>query len=584
MVSAVKNALAKAGLNQIEVTEWRKSLILNGRVQSWEEKVTAGFAAAHKGYKGVVNDIEVSGIETESMALPELEDNRLEKAHYDVVIIGGGVVGCAIARELSRYALKIALLEKEEDLARHTTGRNDGMIHDGFAAKPGTKKAAYNVRGNRLYTTVCKELGIDFIRPGSLVLFNNPLMYLAVPLFISRARKNDVDGYSYLSRNKVFSMEPYVTPRQHGAFFLPSAGNLSPYRLTIAYAENAVQNGAEVFLNTAVLGFTMDKERIAGIKTNRGTLSARVVINAAGNWADAIAGYADDRFFSLHGRKGVDAILDPKTAKWQHCNMGLIGFDQAQSRTKGGGVVMTVDGNIIIGPTAREVPYREDYTTSRADLTELFGQMKTNTQFKRSDIITYFAGIRACTYEEDFIIESSESVVNLIHAAGIQSPGLASAPAIAEDVSKMCINKLQKELDVKPNPAFNPVRKTTPHMNHLPLEERTRWIRKNPAYGRIVCRCELVSEGEVRDALNTVIPVNTLDGIKKRTRVTGGRCQGGFCTPRILEIYADEKKVKMTEIHKKGGYSPLLMDTTKGDVDYSGQEVKNIGSELNEDG
>ena len=447
----IRKALKKARIAGVEAHEWRDSVVLTGRVNSWDEKIQAGYAAANKGYKGVVNDISVEGVATDEMSIPSIRDSLLEGRQFDVAVIGGGVIGSAIVRELSRYDISTALLEKEEDLAVHTSSRNDGMIHPGFAASPGSLKAHYNVRGNRAYTKLCSELSVELKRPGSLILFSNPLMKLLLPLLKARAKKNGVDGYRYLSKKEVKRLEPNITPRQHGAFFLPSTGILSPYKLTIALAENAVENGVEVFLNTAVLGFEMAENHIARIKTNRGDLDASVVINAAGIWADRIAGYADDRFFSLHGRKGVEAILDTKTGQYQRRVTAMPSIFQTGSKTKGGGLVITTEGNLLVGPTAEEVPYRELYTTEQKDIDKLMRHIKLNTRLDISDIITYFAGIRACTYEEDFIIEASEHVDNLVHAAGIQSPGLASAPAIAEDISRIALDILKGKREVQPN-------------------------------------------------------------------------------------------------------------------------------------
>jgi glycerol-3-phosphate dehydrogenase len=575
-LEAVKRALRKTRIEGVEAHEWRHSVVLTGRVSSWDEKIQAGYAATKKGYKGVVNDIEVEGVETDEMSTPSIRDNTLEGTSFDITVIGGGVIGSAIARELSRYDISIALLEKEEDLAVHTSSRNDGMIHPGFAASPGSRKAHYNVRGNRAYTRVCRELGIELKRPGSLILFSNPFMRLLLPLLKARARKNSVDGYKYLSKREVKELEPNITPRQHGAFFLPSTGILSPYKLTIAFAENAVENGADVFLNTVVLGFEMEGDHITKIRTNRGDISTAVVINAAGIWADKIAEYANDRFFSLHGRKGVEAILDTKTGQYQRRVMAMPSLFQTSSKTKGGGLVITTEGNLLVGPTAEEVPYRELYTTEQKDIDKLMKHVKLNTRLDISDIITYFAGIRACTYEEDFIVEASEHVDNLVHAAGIQSPGLASAPAIAEDISRIAVDILKNTKEVQLNEKFNPQRRTNPELKNLSLEERARYIKENPAYGRIVCRCEEISEGEIRDSLRSPIPVTTMDGLKRRARVGAGRCHGGFCTPRVLEIMAEELQVQMTDITKKGDHSEFFYSETKGAIDYSNKRVKTI--------
>lgn len=567
ITAKIHRKLERGGLQSISVQTADGSLRLGGVLARWEEKVAAGQIAGRLWGAAVVNDIEVSGVqEVRAPVVPEIRDGLLEDRSFDVAIVGGGVIGCALARELSRYELAVAVVEKECDLAMHASGRNDGMIHPGFAPKPGTKKAEYNVRGNRMYDRLCDELNIDFDRPGSLVLLLKAWYKLLLPLFLRRAKQNGVDGVRYLSRKQVGRLEPWITKEHHGALFFPSAGCLSPYQLTIALAENAAENGVEFFLNTAVLDFELDRgsRAVQKIVTNRGSCSARVVINAAGIWADWVAALAGDRSFTLHGRKGVDAILDIKTGQYQRRIAAmpvLIGASQANS--KGGGIVPTVEGNILMGPTAREVPDRENYATDTQDLEDLFTRFEVNPKLNASQVITYFAGIRACSWDEDFIIRISARVSNLVHLAGIQSPGLASAPAIAGDASRLCLQLLEKERQVRRKHHFQARRSRPPKLKDLPPEQRDELIARDSSYGRIVCRCEEVSEGEIRDALHRPILVHSLDGVKRRTRAGTGRCHGGFCTPRVLEIMARELQIPFERITKRGGGSTLLLHATK---------------------
>jgi len=575
----VQKALMKGGFHSVEASQWRKSIRLIGKVDTWDQKIEAGYLSAHKGFKAVINDIEVKNITEEKITIPNIEDNLLENREFDAAIIGGGVIGCAIARELSQYNISVVLLEKEEDLAKHASGRNDGMVHDGFAASPGSLKAHYNVRGNRLYDDLCKDLEIDFIRPGNMILFSTPFSKLLLPFMNSRSKKNDVDGFYYISRKEVAKREPQIIEKQYGAYVLPSAGVLSPYKLTIALAENAAANGVEIIFNAAVTGFEIDSQSIKTIKSNRGNFKAKTVINAAGIWADYIAGLADDRFFSLHGRKGVDAILDLKTGKYQKSSYAMPPLTQAHSKTKGGGLVITPEGNILVGPTAKEVSTREDYSTNSDDIKDLQHHIDLNTKLSKSDIITYFAGIRACTYEEDFIIEPSEEITNLIYAAGIQSPGFASAPAIAEDIRDMVLEKLSLNIKVDLKENYNPKRRAIPNCKNMLLKDRDELIKENPSYGRIVCRCEEISEGEIRDALKSPISVTTVDGLKRRVRVTAGRCHGGFCTPRILEIMAEENNSEISSLTKKGKGSEIIFGDTKDDVSYENVSIKSLAME-----
>lgn len=562
---AVQEALRRKGLGGVEAGEWRRSVVLQGRVADWDSYIAAGYAAVGHGYKGVVNDVEVAGVsDGPGYALhPGSEQQDLEGRSFDVVVIGGGVIGSAIARELTRLRISVALLEKEDDLAKHTSSRNDGMVHPGFAVRPGTQMARLNIAGNKMYAEVARDLGVRLEWPGSMVLVQRRMHLLALPVVWHRCRQNGVEGARFLSRNEVGKMEPNIIPGEQGALHFPATGVLSPYRLTIAYAENAVENGARVFLNTTVLGFDMDHGRIRTVRTNRGSLAARVVINAAGLWADRVAQYANDRFFTIHGRKGVIAILDRKTGLTQKASLAMPDFS-FHSRTKGGGLVPTIEGNILMGPTAREVPFREDYSTDPASLQTLFERhLPLNVRLKRSDVITYFAGVRPCTFEEDFVIEPSDYVSNLVHVAGIQSPGLASAPAIACEVAGMTSRMLQEIMNVLPNEQFNGKRRVPPELSKLSLEERAELIRRNPSYGHIVCRCEGVSEGEIVDALNAPVPAGSLDAIKRRVRTGMGRCQGGFCTPAIVGIMAREKGIPATAIPKREAGSELIVAYTK---------------------
>ncbi len=550
----------------VEAKSSGQSIVLEGTAQTYDQKIRAGWAAARRGFKGVVNDIRVPGIEDEQLEKPRVQDGLLEGSSFDAVVIGGGVIGAAIARELSKWDLAVIVVEKEGDVAVHTSSRNDGMIHDGFGAKPGSKKAVYNVRGNRLWEPWCAELGVDFRRPGSLVLFGSPAGPLAYPLMADRARRNGVDGWEFWSRSRVAIMEPEAAPGYYGGFFLPSAGVLSPYRATIALAENALQNGVRIALDTCVYGMELEAGKIVRVNTNRGSIRAGVVVNAAGNWADTVAGMAGDRFFSLHQRRGTDAILDADSGTYQHHIMSMPSLLQFHEKSKGGGLITTIEGNVLVGPTASESPGREDYATRPEELHELEKHLRLNRRLSMNQVIAYFSGVRPCTYEEDFIVEKSGRVANLVHAAGIQSPGLASAPAIAEDITRFVVEILAERQRVRPRASWQSGKPAVAELRKQPPEKRDAAIAARPVYGRIVCRCEEVSEGEIVDALHGLVPATSLDGIKRRTRAGAGRCHGGFCTPRVMEIAAREMGTVPWAITKKGPGSELCVGPTKGDV------------------
>ena len=557
----VQKALQKKDLGGIECTEVRNCIRLEGEMDSWTDIVKAGKAAAKFGYKGVLNDISLKGFDEPAIRAPKTTDSSLEGVEPDVMIIGGGVIGCSIARELTKYQLNVLLVDKESDVAMQASSRNDGMIHPGIASHPGTLRGEMNVRGNAMYTQICKDLSIPFERWSNLILYSDRFFGFASSfVFAEREKKLGIEGHK-VSLEKLHEIEPNITDKAIGAFEFPSSGVLSPYKLTVAFAENAVENGAKVSLDTIVTGMTVEGGKITAVKTNRGTVRPKAVINAAGTFSDKIAEMADDRFFTIHPRKGHLAILDKKQGPLVQRSMGLIGLSQAFSDTKGGGVMRTIDGNVLVGPDAFEQPYREDFSTKRENVDAMLNKhLPLIKGFSKADVITYFAGVRAATYEEEFIVEGSERVENLIHAAGIQSPGLASAPAIAEDITKITVERLSKVMEVKKNDSFNPRRRVTPVMAKLSLEEKQAAIAANPDYGIVVCRCEGISRGEIIDAINSPVPATSIDAIKRRVRPGMGRCQGGFCMPLVTGIICEQTGMNPSEVTKSGEGSELLFE------------------------
>ena len=548
----------------ISCREWHSSIILEGTAKTWDDVVKAGRLAANKGYKGVVNRVTVPGLVLPEIRKPLLRDNYLEGRHVDVLVIGGGIIGCAIVRELSKWNISILLVDKEDDVAMHTTSRNDGMVHPGFEPKPGTKKALCNVRGNQMYDRIAKELDVPFKRTGSTILYDKKWMGMLIPAFQFRAHQNGVEGARHMPLDELRKRERYLSSDIAGALYLPSTGHISPYKTAIAYAENAVTNGAQVCLNTVVLSMEKQHGRIVSVLTNRGRVVPRIVVNAAGVCSDIIANMADDQFFSIHPRKGQMAYLDKKKGYLLYSVVAMPSIGTVHGTTKGGGLVKTVDGNILVGPDAEEQPFREDYTTHRENMGHLFAKhLPLIPQLSPADVINYSAGIRAATYEEDFIIEASETVPNLVHAAGIQSPGLASAPAIAVDIEKITCGLLSKEMLVTPRPNWNPIRKAIPHPAEMSEETRNALIRLRPEYGKIVCRCEEVSEGEIIDAIQSPVPAHSVDAVKRRVRAGMGRCQGGFCQSSVMRILHEQTGLPLDQITKKGQDSFVLAAETK---------------------
>jgi len=545
----------------VACSEFGRSVRLEGEFSDWKAIVKAGKLAAKFGYKGVVNDIQLKGFTAPPIRAPKLRDGLYEGAKPDVLIIGGGVVGCCIARTLSQYALDILLLEKEDDVAMQASSRNDGMIHPGIASHPGTLRGDLNVRGNEMYTQICKDLSIPFERYSGLILYNNSVFgMLAWQMMKSRQNKFGIPGRK-LNRKQLLEIEPNVTDEAVGALEHPTSGVLSPYKLTAALAENAIENGAAVALNTIVEGMEVKNGAIETVKTNRGTIHPRLVINAAGTFSDIVAEMAGDRFFSIHPRKGECAILDKKMGPLSQRSMGMVDISSYFSDSKGGGIMRTIDQNVLVGPDAYEQPLREDFSTHPENLNAVLEKhLKLIKGFNRAEVITYFAGIRAATYEEEFVVEASERLANLVHAAGIQSPGLASAPAIAERIAEITVGILDKEQKVQPNPNYNPRRKAPPVLAKLSLEEKQALIKQNPNYGIVVCRCEGISKGEIEDTVNSCLPATTIDAVKRRVRPGMGRCQGGFCMPLVTQIICEQTGKAPHEVSKSGAGSELLFE------------------------
>ncbi len=540
-------------------------LVLQGALDSWDDVVSAGLLAVNKRrYDGLVNDIRFTGDTIPPMRLPSLHDDALEGSSPDVLIIGGGVVGCAIARECARYDMSILLVEKEHDVAMQASSRNDGMVHPGVDLLPGQVKRRYNMRGNRMYDVVCQELDVPFRRSGQYLCFQSEKH--AVAAFFAQIYYKLFGPRCQFVGSKEFHLrEPNMSSNIRAALFFPDAGVVSPYGLTIAYAENAVDNGVCLSLDTAVLDMTLDGDRIVSVSTNRGTIYPKIVVNAAGVFAEDVAAMANDRFFSIHPRKGTNTILDQKAARRMMTIVSSFGTSSTKKKhTKGGGLVKTIDNNTLVGPDAVETYRKEDFTTVAGNVADVFEKQRlSDPALNLRDAITYFSGVRAATYEEDFVIRKGRRMKNLVHAAGIQSPGLTAAPAIAMDVSRMVAELLAQTREVRRNPTFNPLHKAVLRLNELSNVERDALIREQPDYGEIICRCEQISRGEVKAALHRSVRCDTLDGVKRRVRPGMGRCQGGFCGPLVLQIIAEETGLPLEQIGRSTPGGELLFGSIK---------------------
>ncbi len=474
---------------------------------------------------------------------------------YDVCIIGGGIIGSAIARELSKYELKICLLEKNSDVAAGTTKANSGIVHGGYDAKHGSVKAQFSAAGNRMYKKLDEELHFGFAQTGSFVIGFNEKDAAKIQQIYENGQKNGDKEIKVVDSNFIKAKEPHLNKDVTVALYCSSAGITSPYEFAIALAENAVQNGVDYRLNTEVIAIT--KDTAFTIETNiPSTVTAKCVINAAGLYADDVAKMVGLNEFTISPRKGQYLLLD----KDQGSLTNSVIFQTPTEISKGILVAKTYHGNLLIGPDAETISDKDYLDTASDTISEIVAAARKSVpDFDMRKVITSFAGNRAASSVGDFIIEQSK-VPGFINTAGIESPGLTAAPAIAEYVSQLVEEtgiKLTKKAD------FDPHRKPYHTVANMTEEELQELIHCQPDYGRIICRCETVSEGEIRDACNRDLPINSLDAIKRRTRAGMGRCQGGFCTPRVMEIMTDALNINVDKITKKGKGSELVMGRTK---------------------
>lgn len=539
---------------------------VSGSLRRWEDIVEAcSMCVTRLPGVHVVNDIVLEGTEVPPMREPGFADDTLEGCSPDVLVIGGGISGCSIARELMKWKLHVLLVEKEADLALQASGRNDGEVHPGVDLNKGTLKQKYVVRGNRMFDKVCRELDVPFKRCGQYVGFKEKSALPVVRLYAwHRKHICGISDTRVISGKELRKREPSLNPQFQFAIYNPSAGCVCPYGLTIAYGENAAANGARISLNTAVLDMKVEDGQIREVKTNRGTIYPRLVINAAGVFAEEVADMAGDRFYSIHPRRGTNSILDKKAGSLVKSIASVRTLTRNAAHTKGGGILHTVHHNLLVGPDAVETFEKENYATEQSSIDRVFEkQKKTAQDLSPQDIITYFTGVRAAVFEEDFIIERGRRTRNLIHCAGIQSPGLTTAPAVAVDVAKMAVHMLGGPERVAWNPEFSPIRKGIPRIKDLPVDERNRMILKNPDYGKIVCRCEEISKGEIIDALKSPIAVPTIDGVKKRVRPGMGRCQGGFCMPLVAQIISEYTGISIEDVCKSGADAKISFGKTK---------------------
>jgi glycerol-3-phosphate dehydrogenase len=452
-------------------------LYLSGELPDWNKVVRAGQMSVNKKKYTVVNDIKFSGCKIPPAKIPAISSNLLAGSRPHALVIGGGVAGCAIARELMRYKLDVMLLEKEHDVALHASGHNSGIIHPGIDLRRGQLKKKYADAGNRMFASVCGELNVLFRNTGQYLCFSSGWMKPEAFLSLLYWKLTGVPAV-YISRRRLKEREPHLSDKIEFAIFFPTAGVVNPYELTTAYAENAANNGAKICFDTAVIDIEVWNGKIVSVLTNHGRIYPKLVINAAGVFAEDIARLAKDQFFSIHPKKSTNIILDKKAAFLVNTIASSLNASQAETaagtRCKCGGIVHTVDGNLLADLNMEETYEKENFSTDKESIREVLSkQRKTTHDLFERDIITCFTGIHAATYEEDFIVSFGKFTRNIIHAAGIQSPGLTAAPAIAVDISRMAAEYLGADI----NKNFNPVRKAIVRAAKLPVDEKDALIR-----------------------------------------------------------------------------------------------------------
>ena len=476
---------------------------------------------------------------------------------YDIAIIGAGISGSAIARELSKYNLKTIVLEKGVEVCQGTTKANSAIVHGGFDAKEGSLKAKLNVSGNKLYPQLCKELDVEFQQNGSLVLAFNDEDEKHIKELYDRGIKNNVEGLKILNKEEVIKIEPNVNKNVTSALLCEVAGIVCPFNLNVALMENAINNGVELKLQAKVINIQKQEDYFDIKLLNNENIKSKYVINAAGVYADKINNMIGGDEYYIIPRKGQYKVLDKSEGKI----VNHVLFQCPTKKGKGVLVTKTVHGNLLVGPNATVVEDKEDISTTRDGINEIVEDSREsleNIDFRKT--ITSFSGLRATPNTGDFMIFASQKCKNFINVGGIESPGLASAPGVA----KYVVELLQNEgLNLVANENFNPIRKKNKPFAHMNNEERNEIIKENENNKKIICRCESVTEAEIIDAIHRPCGARTVDGVKRRVRPGMGRCQGGFCGPKVIEILARELNITVEEVLKDYEKSNMVVGKVK---------------------
>ena len=471
---------------------------------------------------------------------------------YDVLIAGAGVIGGMVARELSKYNLSVCIVEKENDVATGASKANSGIIHGGYDPEPETLKAKMNSEGVSLLYETAKMLNVPHKQNGSMICAFSKEENATIDELYERGIKNGISGMKVISGDEARILEPALSENVTRVLLVPSAGIICPYKLTIAAIGNAMDNGVELLRNFEICEIKNTNGVFTLVSTDNETVEGKYLINCAGCYSDKIAKLAGDGDFEIIPRSGEYLLLD----KTQGQTVSHTIFQVPSAEGKGILVTPTADGNLLTGPTASAVATPESKEITPEGIKTVINLAKKSVpEVQFSQVITSFSGVRSSEKKGDFIIKASEKVNGLINVAAIDSPGLTSCVSIAKYVTDL-LSKTGAVLENKAD--WNGHREDTEKFNHMSDEEKNEYIKSNPAYGKIVCRCETITEGEIRDAIRKNPPAFDMDGVKRRTRSGMGRCQGGFCSPYVMKLISEEHGIPMEKITKKGKGSEML--------------------------
>ena len=484
---------------------------------------------------------------------------------WDVIVIGAGVVGCSAARVLSQYQLKVLVLEKGNDICSGASKGNSAMVHAGYDPEPGSKKAIYNVLGNAMFDELCSELEVPFERSGTMIFATNEEEMHEVEKLKKLGDINGVPGVRVLGQQELREMEPHMGKDVIGALFAPTGGIVCPYSLVIAMAENAAINGVEFKLDTEVTGFKKQDGQW-NVITNNGVFQTKLIFNCAGTHSDRLNNMVSEDKFYITPRYGSHILLDREYIKYVDTTICQTPTAlPTGGHTKGMGIMPSVDGTVILGCDAEDCDDPDDVRCTARSLQRIIDYFEKVwkhlpigdcvSRFPMDGIINAYGGLRAHCDRDDFIIGEVSDAPGFINAAGIESPGLTAGPAIGACLSELAAAKLR----AKKNENYRPGRNAMRRFRDMTKEERLEAIRRNPDYGKIVCRCEQVTEAEIRDAIRRPLGARSINAVKMRTRAGMGRCQGGFCSSRVLQILCEELNLDPLEVTQSGGDSHVLL-------------------------